>query len=57
MIKRIICWFAGHKWTSEAMKGNPPTKFQLDSGYKGWQDYAKMYCDRCGKVSDLNKNL
>lgn len=53
-MKRIICFLFGHKWTCKAMKGIKPSgTLNMDS----FRDHAKMYCDRCGKVSKLNKQL
>lgn len=46
-----------HDWTSSALKDIPPNKNQLDSGLEGFSDYAKMYCDRCGKESKLNSKI
>lgn len=54
--KKFKCWYAGHKWTSAAMKGIQPTDEQKKN-WKGIKDYATMYCDRCGKISKLNKRL
>lgn len=51
------CWLSGHKWTSAAQKGIAPTVEQVNGGMSGFKDYATMYCDRCGKVSELNKRL
>jgi GH25 family lysozyme M1 (1,4-beta-N-acetylmuramidase) len=56
-MKKIICFLFGHKWTCKADKGIQPTKEQLDNGVNGFRDYAKMYCDNCGKESKLNARL
>lgn len=60
MIKQLLiklsCWYHGHKWTCNAKKGIPATEQQRKS-WEGFRDYAKMYCDRCGKVSELNKRI
>jgi len=56
LIKRIICFLTDHKWTSKAMKEIAPTETELKS-YTGFKHYAKMYCDRCGTESKLNKRL
>ncbi len=55
-IKKIFCcWMLqSHDWTAQSLKGIPPTDAQIKGGISGFWDYAKMYCDRCGKVSDLN---
>ena len=45
---KLKCWFLGHDWTTAENEGISPTKEQLDSGVKGFWDYAKMYCKRCG---------
>ena len=44
-----------HDWTSAAMENKEPTREQLARDVAGYYDYAKMYCKRCGKESDLNK--
>lgn len=45
----------GHDWTCAAKKGIKPTKEQLKSTtLEGFNDYAKMYCDRCGEISKLS---
>lgn len=46
-----------HKWTSAQEQGIPPTKEQLESGIKGFCDYAKMYCKICGTESELSKKM
>ncbi len=51
----VQCLIMGHDWTSEAIKGIPPTKKQTDDQMNGFWDYAKMYCDRCGAISRLSK--
>jgi hypothetical protein len=56
LLNRLICFITDHKWTSKAMKGIKPTETELKS-YTGFKHYAKMYCDRCGKDSKLNKRL
>ena len=43
-----------HDWTCDAAEGIPATPEQLATGIEGFYDYAKMYCKRCGKVSDLS---
>jgi hypothetical protein len=53
-MKQLICFLFGHKWTSKAMKDEKPSgPLNIDS----FRDYAKMYCDRCGRVSKLNDRL
>lgn len=56
MIKKLICYFKGHSWTSAAMQGKKPTEEQMRS-VKAFEGYMKMYCGRCGYVSKLNKPL
>ncbi len=51
---KVQCLIMGHDWTSEAIKGNPPTKDQVDKKVDGFWDYARMYCDRCGSISELS---
>jgi hypothetical protein len=50
---RLLKW---HKWTSAPQKGLKPTAQQLTSA-EGFWDYAKMYCERCGHVSELSKKM
>ncbi len=56
LLKKIfICDIMGiHTWTCNAEKGIKATPEQLKS-VEGFWDYAKMYCDCCGKHSKLNK--
>jgi len=51
-LRRVfVCGLLGlHDWTCAAIEGIAPTKDQLDTGAKGFLDYAKMYCRRCGVV-------
>lgn len=44
-----------HEWTCAAAEGIPATREQIHGGLLGFYDYAKMYCKRCGKLSDLNR--
>lgn len=46
-----------HEWTCDAAEGIKPTPEQVAGGVDGFYDYAKMYCKRCGKVSDLYYRL
>lgn len=55
LITKLKCCLLGHKWTANVEKKIPPTDKQLRSGIEGFWDYARMYCDRCGKQSRLNK--
>jgi hypothetical protein len=56
LLKKIfICHICGsHDWTSNALQDKEPTKEQIDAGIDGFWDYAKMYCKRCEKESELN---
>lgn len=45
-----------HKWTSAVQQGIKPTPEQLSS-IEGFADYATMYCERCGHVSELSKKM
>jgi len=56
-MNKFLCWFLGHDWTSKANKGIFPTKEELDQGVPGFYHYSTMYCDRCGHISKLNKEL
>lgn len=55
-MKKLICFFFGHKWTCKAEKGLSPTDDQIKT-VQGFVNYAKMYCDRCGHESKLNNRL
>ena len=51
----FLCKLMGdHKWTCAAQEGIPATDAQLHAGVDGFKDYARMYCKRCGKESDLS---
>lgn len=39
-----------HNWTSKAQQEIIPTDLTID----GFCDYATMYCDRCGHISELS---
>lgn len=54
LIKWLSCMFGHHNWTCAASKGVKPTTEQLTTGLDGFWDYAKMYCDDCGIVSQLS---
>lgn len=55
LIGWFLCFTGDHDWTSAANEGMKPTQKQQDDGVLGYWDYAKMYCGRCGKLSDLNR--
>ena len=55
IFKCHIC--GSHDWTSDALQDKPPTKEQVGAGMDGFWNYAKMYCKRCGKESELNKKI
>lgn len=57
LLTQIKCWFVGHKWTCRADKGIQPSQQQIRTGMIGFKEYSTMYCDRCGKISELNKRL
>lgn len=44
-----------HDWTCAAVEGIPPTDEQLGGGVEGFYDYARMYCKRCGKESEISQ--
>lgn len=50
--------FNDHDWTSACSQGIPPTEEQLqaaaDGSMTGFYDYAKMYCEHCGEISELS---
>lgn len=58
-IERLLSWFlckvGDHDWTTSANEGKKPTTQQAQGGILGFWDYAKMYCKKCGKISDLNR--
>lgn len=56
-LKRIfLCRILGHhEWTSAVRKGEKPTDEQINKGVDGFWEFARMWCDRCGKPSKLNK--
>lgn len=47
--------FRDHDWTCAAEQGIAPTKKQVADGVYGFFDYAKMYCRRCGRESQLSE--
>lgn len=44
-----------HDWTCAAAEGIPATPEQLANGIDGFYSYAKMYCKRCGKESEISR--
>ena len=49
-----MCYIMGdHDWTCDSAEGIPPTDSQLDAGVDGFKDYARMYCKRCYKESEV----
>jgi hypothetical protein len=58
LLKLFLCKLIGdHKWTSAHEKGIKPTEEQLKKGAYGLAEYSTMYCDRCGHVSYLSKQM
>ena len=56
LTKLVTCWmFGDHDWTCAAKEGVPPTREQLKD-INGFLDYARMYCRRCGKESDISRH-
>ena len=65
--KKIVDWLKKlwwcyiwnhHDWTSAALQGIPPTPAQLSGDLMaGFCDYAKMYCARCKRESELSKEM
>lgn len=53
-LKRLLlCWaLDAHDWTSAAEQGLRPTQNQLSMGQPGFWEYARMYCRRCGRISE-----
>lgn len=56
ILNLLTCLITGHKWTSKAAKGIKPNNSKLNF-QESFKEYAKMYCDRCGKESKLNSRL
>jgi hypothetical protein len=54
IVTKFMCWLAGHAWTCKAEQGIPPAKMKT---FEELSEYAKMYCNRCGKQSELNKRF
>jgi len=42
-----------HEWTCKAEQGIPPPKLGVRD-IRGFYEYAIMYCDKCGKISDIS---
>ncbi len=56
MKKLFLCYLFGfHDWTCKAQEGIAPSPEQIKDGISGFWDYAKMYCKRCGKMSDISE--
>ena len=51
-MKRILCFFLCHNWTSKVEEGIKPTQRELSS-VVGFYEYVLVYCQRCGKISDI----
>ena len=47
--------FRFHDWTCASAEGVPATPKQIADGIDGFYDYARMYCKRCGKESELSE--
>lgn len=54
LLDKFICFIGSHDWTCAAAEGIKPTQQQIDAGMPGFQNYATMYCKRCGRVSKLS---
>ena len=51
----MLCKIGDHDWTCALEEGqDKPTQKQIDDGVEGFYDYAKMYCKRCGTISELS---
>ena len=48
MLYKLPCKFGRHDYTCAAEQGVEATDEQLEGGFKGFMEYAKMYCKRCG---------
>ena len=54
--KVLACYvFRFHDWTCASAEGVPATPKQIADGIDGFYDYARMYCKRCGKESELSE--
>lgn len=49
-----------HDWTSKALQNIDPDPIDKGASTEEildkFNDYSTMYCDRCGKISELSKN-
>jgi len=54
---KFLCLIGDHAWTGDALKGIKPgpeiAELAKRDPLAGFILYSKMYCDRCGKVSNL----
>jgi hypothetical protein len=50
-LAKIACKFGRHDYTCAAEQGVEATDEQLEGGFEGFMDYAKMYCKRCGHIT------
>lgn len=51
----ILCKTGNHDWTCAIDEGqDKPTEAQIAAGIDGFYDYAKTYCKRCRKISELS---
>ena len=54
---KFLCLIGDHAWTGDALKGIPPSPEVLELAQSdplaGFKKFSTMYCDRCGKVSNL----
>ena len=55
---KFLCFIWDHDWTGDALKWIKPgpeiAELAKRDPLAGFIKYSKMYCDRCGKVSNLS---
>lgn len=54
-MKKILCWFKGHRWESKPEEGNWPPQAHIASLSKHG-DYARVCCTRCGITNRMTKH-
>jgi hypothetical protein len=52
---KLLCLIGDHDWTCKAEEGIKPDKGSFTNPLEGFKEYSKMYCKRCGGVSDLSE--
>lgn len=52
----LSCQVGNHDWTNASAQGKKPTPEQLENGVEGFWDYARVYCAKCGKTSEIYRD-